>query len=331
MSMPVSVSVSVSAPAPASLAVPVSASVLATLTYADLFDYPLSADEICRYQVGTRYYSDQIARALEADPHLVARIESDGQFYCLRGRSHIFPLRRKREAVSARIWKRAAIYTRWAARLPFVRMVAVTGALAMRNISGRPDIDLLVVARRGRVWICRRALILQVRVARLFGDDLCPNYVLSDSKLCLDQRDLFTAHELVQMVPAYGLPLYRRMLDLNRWAAAYLPCAFPPTAPATDARGRAPQPPLSAPRLAIERALSARLLDGWERWEQRRLQAKLRPVLGHAAEVVCSPDQCKGHTGLHRRSVLVRYAQRMREHGLYDDFAPLFAPDDAPY
>jgi predicted nucleotidyltransferase len=56
--------------------------------------------------------------------------------------------------------------------LPFVRMVAVTGALAKDNVGQRVDIDLLIVAAPGRIWVCRRFLILAVRVARLLGDEL---------------------------------------------------------------------------------------------------------------------------------------------------------------
>ena len=43
----------------------------------------------------------------------------------------------------------------------------------------------------------------------------------------LDQRDLFTAHELAQMVPLYGFGMYREMLAENDWAMEYLPAGFP--------------------------------------------------------------------------------------------------------
>ena len=85
----------------------------------------------------------------------------------LQGREDLLKVRHEREQASSRLWGRARVRARWVARTPFVHMVAVTGALSMDNIFGKPDIDLLVVASPGRVWICRRLLILQVRLARL--------------------------------------------------------------------------------------------------------------------------------------------------------------------
>jgi hypothetical protein len=191
--------------------------------------------------------------------------------------------------------------------MPFVRMVAVTGALSMNNVGKVPDIDLLVVAQDGRVWTCRRALIGCVRLARLMGDDLCPNYIVSESSLQLDQRDLYTAHELAQMVPMSGLPVFRRMLEANDWAASYLPGAFGSLALNTPPQALRP---LQRPTEAV---LRRPLFNPWEAWELRRMRAKLRPAIGTAAEVICSPTQCKGHTGFHRQTVLERYAERLEQ------------------
>src|SRR6185503_10573665 len=177
------------------------AAVLAAIVYADLFDYPLTLGELTRYQIGSRLSTGQIAGMLATDPRLDGNLAHEKGYYSLAGRRSLARTRLERERRSAKLWPRAAVYSRWISRLPYVRMVAVTGALAVNNVGTLPDIDLLVVARAGRVWLCRRALIMCVRVARLFGDDLCPNYIISDQSLDLDQRDFFTAHELAQMVP----------------------------------------------------------------------------------------------------------------------------------
>jgi hypothetical protein len=329
------------------------ASVLAAVVYADLFDYPLTTDELARYQVGTSYSRERIAHALRNDPDLQTLLVERGGLYSLRDRPEIAGTRVRRARSSRRIWRKARRYTWWAARMPFVRMVAVTGALAVDNIGAVPDIDLLVVARDGRVWLCRRALILCVRLARLFGDDLCPNYIVSEADLELDQRDFYTAHELAQMVPVTGEAVYRKMLGVNAWAARYLPSAFAsndgprrrvrPQGVSTkgvstkgvSTKGVSTKGVNSRPEAghllqrAVERLLSLPVFDRWERWELRRLQTKLRPVIGAAAEVACSPSQCKGHTGLHRQNVMVRYRQRLGELGLDDRVSRLMPGDGA--
>ncbi|MEO8284949.1 MAG: hypothetical protein ABI670_00740 [Chloroflexota bacterium] len=289
---------------------PMVRTILGALAYADLFDYPLSAKEITRYQIESSFSAGEIGYCLATSPALADLVRHDGNMYCLRGRENVLETRRARSKDSQHVWSRARLYARLLADMPFVRLVAITGALAVDNIAARPDIDWLIVAKQGRVWLCRRLIIGLVRVARLFGDDLCPNYIISETRLSLDQQDLFTAHELAQMVPLYGKELYKRMIAQNAWAFDYLPAAFSDPYATVPTRRRGPF------RRVAECLLSARMFDRWERWELKRLRQKLRPLVGEAAEVICSPDQCKGHTGLHRQWVTTRYSTRLRELGL---------------
>lgn len=286
----------------------VALTILRALAYSDLFDYPLTLSELTRYQIESVYSEREIADALSHDAALrdVISTSSDG-FYCLRGRETTFDIRKSRQAASNRVWKRARFYGVIMSRFPFVRMITVTGALAVDNIAARPDIDLLVATAHGRVWIARRLIVILVRLARIFRDDLCPNYIISERTLGLDQRDLFTAHELAQMVPLSGEKLYQQMLTRNDWAESYLPAAF------TEPPGKIPSGEPGLLRRAAEKLLRWSVLDRWERWELGRLRKKLLPLVGKEAEVVCSPTQCKGHTGLHRQWVTTRYEQRLNE------------------
>jgi hypothetical protein len=289
--------------------------VLGTLAYSDLFDYPLSVDEIVRYQIGTRYTGAETVAALETSPLLHELVVSSGGRYCLKGREAVFATRNTRGGESKAVWGRARVYSAVIARLPFVRMVAVTGALAVDNIGENPDIDLMVVTRPGRVWISRRLIIGLVRLARLRRDDLCPNYIISETSLYLEQQDVFTAHELAQMVPLYGQRVYARLLSDNAWAREYLPTAFEADYYAPQAIRRGPL------RRIAEAVLAWKGLDRWDAWETARLRKKLRPLVGDAAEVICSPEQCKGHTGLHRQWVTSRFRERLLELGIPQDFA----------
>jgi hypothetical protein len=285
------------------------AAVLAALAYADLFDYPLTLDELARYQIGSLLSQEQIAGLLAGDPGLKSAVTEERGYYSLAIRqSNLAATRLARERRSRRLWRRAHLYSRWISRLPYVRMVAVTGALAVNNVGSLPDIDLMVVARHGRVWLCRRALILCVRVARLFHDDLCPNYIVSENTLDLDQRDFFTAHELAQMVPLYGAGVYRRMIQDNNWTRRYLPCAFGPVVGPLPSNN--PRPHVHS---SVEKLLDLTTFDRLEAWEMRRLRAKLQPLLGENAEVMCTQTQCKGHTGLNRQRVMLRFRNRLRD------------------
>jgi hypothetical protein len=104
-------------------------------------------------------------------------------------------------------------------------MVAVTGSLAVNNADEGKDIDYMLVTKPGYLWTCRAMTILVARIAKLEGVNLCPNYLITENAFALTARSLYTAHELVQMIPLSGREVYTEMRRLNAWTADYLPNA----------------------------------------------------------------------------------------------------------
>jgi hypothetical protein len=190
-------------------------------------------------------------------------------------------------------------------QLPFVRMVAVTGALAMDNMADG-DIDYLVITEPGRLWLCRALIVGLVRMAALKGTELCPNYFLSERALVLTERNLFTAHEVAQMVPLAGMETYQRMRDLNRWTDTYLPNAV-----GAPRRIASVEPSRRRTRRIVERTLRSRVCAPLERWEMARKMEKLGTRSNGHAEAAFGPDWCKGHFGDHGQATLERYAERL--------------------
>jgi len=56
----------------------------------------------------------------------------------------------KEEKASLRAYDRALRYGRILGRLPFIRMVTLTGSLAVRNCDEAGDYDYMLVAKTGR-------------------------------------------------------------------------------------------------------------------------------------------------------------------------------------
>jgi hypothetical protein len=191
--------------------------------------------------------------------------------------------------------------------LPFVRMVAVTGALAMDNVADG-DIDYLVITEPGRLWLCRALVVGLVRAAAFRGLELCPNYFLSEHALELTERNLFTAHEVAQMVPLSGSATYQRLRALNhRWTDTYLPNASGPP------RRMAPVDPRPRrSRALLEGTLRSPLASPFEHWEMARKMRKLGQRGNGHAEAAFGPDWCKGHFGDHGQLTLSRYEERLR-------------------
>jgi hypothetical protein len=209
-------------------------------------------------------------------------------------------------------------YGNWFAAIPFVRMVALTGALAVRNPATlEDDFDYMLVTSKGRVWTARLFAVIVVRLVRLLGRELCPNYVLADNQLLQARQDTFIAHEIAQMQPIYGADLYRLMLQENAWAKAYLP-----NLDAYEDRHEAALP--------LKKALEW-LFGGWlgnrlEAWEFSRKSQKFAAETereGSAAQI--DQSQAKGHFKDNGHPILEQYYSRLREYGLMDEMIEVYS------
>jgi hypothetical protein len=278
------------------------------LAYSDVFDYPMTRGQIRRYLVRTPASLAQVDGALVSDPWLADRIETNGAQFCLAGRSVTFAVRAERAADSAWLWRRARLLARIIALMPFARMVAIIGSLTMDNVRSRADdIDLFIITAGGRVWLTRAAIVALVRLARLAKIDLCPNYIVSERKLGMETRDLFTARELAQMRPLSGSAAYRALLDANDWLCVTLPNAAPA---AEDLRD--PGPIARWAQTALEWPLRGGMGDALER---RLRSRKVNDLARQAAtsgspEVVLEPEVCKGHMDSHGKKIRQEYARR---------------------
>lgn len=282
--------------------------VLRTAAYADVFDYPLTAGEIHSFLIERRAGLAEVEVNLDG---LASRqLVRSGEYYTLPGREQLAPLRRERERVAARLWPKALRYGRAIAGIPYVRMVALTGALAVDNVASGADLDYLVITAPGRLWLCRAAVILLVRRAALVGDTVCPNYFLAESALEYSRRNLYAAHEIAQMVPLAGMAVYLRMIRLNPWVADYLPnAALPPRLP----DGRLKSGGRSVGQVAAEALLDGALGAKLERWEMGRKLEKFSRREDSSFEVSFCADWCKGHFDGHERRTLSAYAERLRQ------------------
>ncbi len=289
--------------------------VLRPILYADIFDFPLTFDEIYRF-LGVKADPEEVKSLLDQAVRQQHLVQIDG-FYALPDRPHLINKRQERLQSSQQLWPTALYYGHWMASLPFVQMVSITGALAVENPrDGVDDIDYLIVTRARRLWVCRTLIILLVRLGRLRGAQLCPNYLITENALYFEDNNLFVAREILQMVPLYGQESYLKLRHLNAWVTDYLPQG---NSLNLDKLSDDLQPGPSALKKLGEFILGGFIGDGLERLIQKfqiARHTRRAKQSGALDKVVFTADACKGHYNSHNSRTMTAYQQRLQTYGV---------------
>jgi len=209
--------------------------ILKTLAYADIFDYPLTFEQIVKFLIGKRQIERKVVQKnlkILADRQ---QIYTDGEFYCLRERNNVIEVRKKKERWSK---EKFTIARKTAEKLKFLRwvkIIGITGALAMGNPGQEDDIDLIVVTSANRLWLTRLLIFFLCPVLGIrrrkpgeknVKNKICFNLFLDENHLKISLKNLFLAHEICQVKPLINKDrTYDKFLWENRWVRDYLPNA----------------------------------------------------------------------------------------------------------
>lgn len=294
----------------------IEAAILKTVLYADVFNFPMTPDEIYHFLIADQPVNPHlIQQTLKTSSLLQALLCGANGYIALRERKELIALRTERDEFAQQLWPLAVQYGRWLARLPFVRMVALTGAMAMHNPNSlQDDLDYLIITTPGRVWLARGFAVLVVRLVKRRGVIICPNYVLALDALAQTRRDLFIAHEVVQMIPIYGETVYAQLRAENDWVLEQMPNA--------KHTFRQIEPPALGAgwgllKRLVEGLLHGRLGNMLESWEHRRKLRRFAPQIETPqSAALLDSSQVKGHFNDHGRRILASYEERLRQYGL---------------
>lgn len=125
---------------------------------------------------------------------------------------------------------------------PPIRLIAVTGSLAMDNARVDDDLDIFIITRADTLWLTRFLVILFLKVMGLrrptslpehhspiVTDKVCDNLWLDEAALALpkNKRNLYTAHEVLQAKPIFDRGgTYAKFILANSWTKKYLANAY---------------------------------------------------------------------------------------------------------
>jgi hypothetical protein len=282
-----------------------------SVLYASLFDYPLTLAQLRQTLIeSTQTPSEILDRYLNSEP-LRDVIDLRDGFFFPRGRGDFVEERRRREARSRAFLARHRLLLRCVCALPYVKMVSLSGSIAHANLQGGGDLDLFIVTRGKRVWSVTVTVVLLAKLMHR-RRTVCANFVIADSRLALDQQDLFVASQIIHLKPLVGRPVYREFLAANPFVSRFYPNFHEAAACVPLVRRRVV---LAPARRMLEWALTpmAAIFERLCRVAYRTYLMRGAASWDSREQVRLESDCLKLHTKSHRRSILERFDQVVRQ------------------
>lgn len=214
-----------------SLEQPLRQSILSTLAYFDLADFPLTKEELFSFlwQPPTISYQDFL--------NAIASLNLDSKFgyYFLPGREEIVEVRRRKLLISEQKLKIARRAAKIIRSVPYLRAVFVCNTAGSEQASEDSDIDFFIITEKNRIWITRLLVtfLLELfrlrRVGKRVKNKICLSFYVTTASLDLAKwrvadDDVHFAYWLNQMLPVFDPDnYYAKFLEANLWTKTYLP------------------------------------------------------------------------------------------------------------
>ncbi len=181
--------------------------VLLVMAYVDQFDFPLSVAEIQQRLIKIVLSRAEVELAL-VSLQKKGLVEHQNQWWRLSTGQAQAQTRRHRQQLAQTKWLEVERLVKVVGWIPWIRGVAVTGSLAVSNVSAQSDIDLMLVASARRLWLSRLLVLVSVwwvgkrrtwQGKRV--DGWCFNLWLDESNLGLQgkKRNIYSAYEICQV------------------------------------------------------------------------------------------------------------------------------------
>jgi hypothetical protein len=197
--------------------------ILATLSYFDIFDCPLTQTEIARF-LKSPYLQAELVKDLN-ELTMENWIYKFDEFYSLQA-DYLLIQRRKKEAIQVRtVLKGAEKLVGFLSALPFVKGVAVS-VLPFTNFEDENcAIDFFIITERNKLWLARTLMHCFKKLTLLFKKQsrFRMNYYVDEEMLQIKEKNIYTAIEVATLMPLRGIEAFQDFYTANEWCKDFLP------------------------------------------------------------------------------------------------------------
>ena len=154
--------------------------ILKTLLYSDLFDFPLTEEEIYKFLIFKKIDKDQLSKLLENKNLSIDRLNN---FFFLKGRGKIVKERLMKEKFSLEKLEKAKKIIKFLGLIPTIKLIGISGTLAVMNCKKDDDIDIFVIAENKLVWTTRFFTAIMLIFLGVYRNK---NSTANNNKICLN-------------------------------------------------------------------------------------------------------------------------------------------------
>ncbi|PWT75673.1 MAG: hypothetical protein C5B59_08280 [Bacteroidetes bacterium] len=198
-------------------------SILKVLVYFDLFNYPVSEDEIYLFLDKKADREELLCQLRLLVLHeMVYKIN---EFYSLKPDPSLVKKRLDENNRAQVLLKTARRISRFLYLFPYVRAISISGSLSKNVADEKADIDYFIITQPNRLWIARSIMHFFKKLTFITGHQhwYCMNYYVDEEGLQIEEKNIFTATELVTLMPMRGNGAIQKLIEANEWTKEYFP------------------------------------------------------------------------------------------------------------
>ena len=211
-------------------------SVISVLAYFDFFQYPITTDELYRFfPYKTSIQEVKKTTNSMAKNRKIESIKYQGEeYYTILGHGINLRKRISRKSITTRKINKISTFVKLISFFSQIKLLGISGSCAMDNAQEKDDVDFFIITEKDRLWTAR---FMSLIIAQIIGkrrrkgqtkirDRVCLNLFFDESGMSIPKykRNIYTAHEVVQMKPLLVRDgVYEKFLSKNKWIIYYFP------------------------------------------------------------------------------------------------------------
>ncbi len=174
-----------------------------------------------------------IEEFIQHDSFISKSISFENKFVVLKGYENLFSERQLREIVSKSYLEIARTFANQLIKQSSNwKLIAVCGSVAYKSANTSDDIDLFLITKKDRMWLCFIKALILARIFNIKASlnrkkiNFCLSYVQDEEcfmKEILNHRTYLLARELLSIRVLSGIKYYRFILNKTSWIGDLFP------------------------------------------------------------------------------------------------------------